>query len=284
MKADEAGTDRPAFRVSILAIMVFQTCALFARSAFDTSLVRNGMDRSVANDVSYLVVPPLLLVLLFPYLREHAASLLRLLRLSRLSLRLCWMSLLLGLVLRATYWSVLTILMWTGVVRNDEPGAIAGPFFGFGCPPPAVLALSLLVMSVLVPMMEEIINRGFVLHALLPRGVATSVIASACLFALAHKPGAYVVALVSGVFLATQMLNARTLWAPLLTHAAYNAAAIIHWDCFQLIWNPPPADPGLAAAGKAAVPFAIAGIWLSCWLVSEKAIGAGSSRSPNAPA
>lgn len=284
MPADATEICEPAFRVSVLAIMVFQTCALFTRSALDISLVRNGIDPSVANDLSYLVVPPILLVLLFPYLRQHRTFLLGLLRPARLSLRLCCASLLLGLVMRTTYWAGLTVLMWAGVLRSDDPGAIPGPFFGFGCPPLAVLTLSLLVMSVLVPMVEEIVNRGFVLHALLPKGVATSALASACLFALVHKPGSYPIALVTGLFLAAQMLNSRTLWAPLIAHAAYNAAAVIQWDCFQIIWNPAAGDRNLAAAGKVAIPVAVVGICLSCWLVSRKAIGTGSPRSPDPPA
>lgn len=268
---------RPAFRVSILAIALFQVCALFARSAFDIYLVRNGTDRAIANDLSYLVVPPILAAFLYPYLRQHARVLSDLFRFRSLTFRLSVLALLLGLSMRVTYWALLTVCVWAGVIGNGDPDAIAGPFLAFACPPLPVLALSVVTMSLLVPAVEEIVNRGFVLHALLSRGTATAVILSALMFALTHKPGTYVVAFTIGLLLAVQALNARTLWAPLVTHGSYNLAAIVDWDCFRIIWNPPVADPALDAAAAIAAPIAVAGMLLCCWLVGRQAIGARSS-------
>jgi membrane protease YdiL (CAAX protease family) len=273
-------TARPLFRVSIAAIMVFQVCALFSRSALDAALVRHGSDRAFAGDLSYLIVPPILVLLMYPYLEQHRHALTRLMWPRRLTLRLCGSALLLGVIMRTTYWAVLTVLMWTGVVRNEDPAAIAGPYLDFACPPPEVLALSLFVMAFLTPIAEEVINRGFLLHALLPRGTCFSIVASACLFAIMHRPDSYVVTLLIGIFLAVQMLNAGTLWAPILAHAAYNAAAILDWECLQIVWNPPEADPLLASAARIAAPVAISGILLSCFLVSGKAVGAAPPRSP----
>jgi membrane protease YdiL (CAAX protease family) len=277
-------TGRPVFRISILAIMLFQVCALFARSALELFLVDDGSDRAVANDLSYLVVPPILAALLYPYLREHRHALASLLRPCRLTLRLCCLSILLGFSMRVTYWAILTVLIWLGLIRNDDPGAIVGPVLGFACPPFLVLALSFFVVALLVPIVEEVINRGFLLHALLPKGTLVSVGVSACLFAVAHRTDTYLVALVAGLFLGVQALNSRTLWAPLLAHAAYNASAIFHWDCFQIIWNPPPSDPGLAAVTRVAAPIAILGTLTCCFLVSKRAIEARPPRSPDLPA
>jgi membrane protease YdiL (CAAX protease family) len=269
-----AETIRPVIRVSVFAIIVFQVCGLFARSALDLALVRSGTNRAVANDLSYLVVPPLLIFFLYPYLRQHRDTLVGLLRPAQLSARLCCLSLLLGVLMRVTYMAILTVLMWAGFVRNDDPDAIAGPIIGFGCPPLLVLSLSLFVVSFLVPFVEEVINRGLLLHALLPRGVVTSVVVSAGLFAAMHEPGTYPGAFVSGLFFGVQMLNARTLWAPLLTHSAYNATATISWDCTQIIWNPPQEDAVLGAVTQVAVPLATLGVLVCCLLVSKKAIGA----------
>jgi membrane protease YdiL (CAAX protease family) len=270
---------RPAFRVSIGAIMAFQICALFARSALDASLVGHGTDPAVANDLSYLIVPPVLLVLMYPYLKQHRHVLAGLLGTHHLTPRLCVLAVLLGILLRVTWWSVLTVLIWMGLVRNEEPDAIAGPHFAFDCPPLSVLGLSFFVMVILIPVIEEVINRGFLLHALLAKGAVISVVVSSCLFAIMHRPDSYIAAFVIGTFLGVQFLSSRTLWAPILTHAAYNAAATFHWDCFQIIWNPPEADPALAAAGRIAAPVAIGGILICCFLVSKKAIGATSPRS-----
>jgi membrane protease YdiL (CAAX protease family) len=275
-----ASKDRPGIRVSILAIMIFQICALFARSILDLTLVRKGIDRSVSNDLSYLVVPPILALLLCPYLRQHKDALLGLLRVSHLTFRVAAFSIVLGLLMRLTYWALLTVLMWTGLVGNDDPDAIVGPILGFGCPPLPVLMFSLVTMSLLVPIVEEVVNRGLLLHALLNRGTIAAVIISALLFTLMHKPGSYAVAFTIGLFLAVQALNSRALWAPLLTHGAYNFAATIHWDCFQIVWNPPVLDQTLATAAYVAAPVALTGVLLCCWLVSKRAIGARTPRLP----
>jgi membrane protease YdiL (CAAX protease family) len=270
---------RPVFRVSIGAIMAFQIFALFVRSALDASLVGNGADPAVANDLSYLIVPPILMMLMYPYLRQHRHLLAGLLGTHRLTLRLCFLAVLLGILLRVTWWSVLTVLIWMGWLRNGDPDAIVGPHFAFDCPPLSVLALSFFVMAILIPFIEEVINRGFLLHALLAKGAVVSLVVSSCLFASMHRPESYIPAFVIGMFLGVQSLSSRTLWAPILTHAAYNAAATFHWDCFQIIWNPPEADPALAAAGRIAAPMAVGGILICCFLVSKKAIGAPSPRS-----
>ena len=278
-----AGASTPVFRVSILAILLFQICALFARAALELFLVSNGSDRSVANDLSYLVVPPILIALLYPYLRQHKNALASLFQPCQLTFRLCCLSILLGFLMRVTYWATLTVLMWMGLIKNDDPGAVVGPVLGFDCPPLLVLCLSFIVMAFLVPLVEEVINRGFLLHALLPRGTVVSVGLSACLFAVVHRPDSYIVALAVGLFLGVQVLNSRTLWAPLLTHAAYNASATFDWDCFRIIWNPPEADPGLVAVTRVAAPTAILGALICCFLVSRKAIGATPPRSPDRP-
>lgn len=279
----EGNARRPVFRVSVLAIMLFQVCALFTRSALDISLVRRGMDRAVANDVSYLVVPPILAIFMYPYLRRHWNALRSLFQPRALTLRLLVLAVILGLLLRLTYWALLTVLVWAGLITNEDPHAIAGPLLGFDCPPLPILALSIFTMSLLVPVVEEVVNRGFLLHALLPNGVIPAVILSALLFALAHQPGTYVAAFATGILLAVQTLNSNSLWAALTTHSTYNLVAIVDWDCFQIIWNPLAADPTLAAVTKVAAPVAVMGILFCCWLVSKKAIGATKPRLPDSP-
>ncbi|MGH8194342.1 MAG: lysostaphin resistance A-like protein [Woeseiaceae bacterium] len=262
---------RPDFPVSVPAIVVFEVAALFARSALETSLIRDGSEPRLAQHLSYLVVPPILLVLLCPYLARCKDSLRSLLRPADWTARVVLCSILLGLTLRITYWAVLTVLMWLGLVGTRDPKAIVGPLIGFDCPSPPVLLLSFAVMAVLTPVTEEVINRGFFLHALMPRGTTLALLLSAALFAVMHDPGSYPATFAIGLLLGTQMLNYRTLWAPILTHATYNAAAIVDWDCFRFVWNPPASDPGLAVAAGLAAPLALAGIVAALFLASEKA-------------
>lgn len=267
-------TKRPVFEVSIVAIMIFQVAALFARSMLELSLVDEGHSSAVAGDLSYLVVPPILLVLMFPYLKRCKDSLLSLFRRADLTVRLVVFSVLLGLMLRLAYWATLTLLIAFGVVRNPDPNAIVGPIVGFECPPVAVFLLSILVTAILVPPVEEVLNRGFILHRLLPRGRLTSIAVAAVLFAAMHKPGTWPVALAIGAILALQTLNFGTLWAPVIAHATFNAAAVVDWECFRIIWNPPAADPALLDIAAVSVPVAVLALLLAILLVGKRAAGA----------
>ena len=83
-----------------------------------------------------------------------------------------------------------------------------GPAFTFGCPDPGILALSFLVVSLLVPLIEETINRGLILQSLMHRGRFFAVVLSSVLFAIMHDPQAIVVSFLAGLFLAVQMMEA----------------------------------------------------------------------------
>jgi membrane protease YdiL (CAAX protease family) len=264
---------RPIFSVSIFAIMIFQVAALFARSALEVSLITDGHQAAFAEDLSYLVVPPILAVLMFPYLRRCKRPLLELLKRTDFTLRLVVLSILLGLTLRVTYWAVLTLLIWLGIVGNVDPRAVIGPIIGFACPPLPVTLFSVGVVGILIPTVEEIVNRAFILHALLPRNVVAAVVISAALFAAMHRPSSYVLAFAIGSLLGIQILNYRTLWAPLITHATYNAATVLDWECFRLVWNPPASDPRLLVLAGISVPVALAGTLAALFLVSKKAAG-----------
>ncbi|MEX0976423.1 MAG: type II CAAX endopeptidase family protein [Woeseia sp.] len=264
----------PTFRVSVTAIVLFQVAALFARSMLELSLRAQGMGSDVANDLSYLVVPPILMILTFPYLRTCKDSLRKLFSVADLTIRVTLLSIALGLIMRLTYWASLTLLIGTGVIGNEDPNAIVGPLIGFDCPPAAVFLLSLAIMAVVVPVTEEVMHRGFFLFGLLSRGKNLAIILSAIYFALMHELSTYLPAFIVGLVLAVQVLNFRALWGPIITHATYNATATIDWDCFQLIWNPPAGDPTIVKLAWASIPIIIAGVTLSLLIVREKRAGA----------
>ena len=259
----------PVFRVSVTVVVLFQVAALFARSLLDLSLQGTGMDRAIANDLSFLVVPPILLVLMFPYVRRCRDSLRELFSPQRLTPAVVVCSVVLGLTLRLMWWASTTFLVGIGLVHSDDPNAVAGPFVGFDCPPLSELALSLFVMSGLIPLFEEVVHRGYVLHALLPRGKVAAVIISAIIFGLMHR-FPYGTAFVVGVLLAVQTLNYRALWGPIIAHATYNAAAIFDWDCFRIIWNPTSPDPIMESLTWLSVPVAAGCALLATVLATRK--------------
>lgn len=265
---------RPVFRASVAAIVLFNVAALLARSALETELVAAGLSRAVSKDLSFLVVPPLLALLMFPYLQSNWPALRSLFRRVDLNWRLIGLSILLGLTLRITWWAGTTIALRLGLTGSADATSAAGPLIGFDCPAPPVLLLSLVVMAVLIPPIEETISRGFVLHLLLPGGKMRAIVVSAALFAAMHLPSTWPIAFVIGLFLAVQTLNGRTLWASVVTHATYNAAAVLDWDCFRVVWQPAPGDPLLLQLAAAAVPLFFAGLTVAVLIVRHRPAGA----------
>jgi membrane protease YdiL (CAAX protease family) len=264
---------RPDLRVPIVAIVIIEVAAQIARAFLEVRLLDSGEPKPFAQDLSYLVVPPIMIVLMFPILRQHGAFLLSLLRRQDLTVRLIMMSVLLGLTLRITYWGGLISLVSFGVLRNADPNAVIGPEFWFDCPEPATLALSFLVISFLTPIIEEVTNRGLILPALLHRGRFPAVVISSVLFALTHDSQAITLIFVMGLFLGLQIIKMGTLWAPMITHATYNAMTILDWECLQGKWNPIEATPAITYTGLIALSLAIASFSLSIYLVVRKSTG-----------
>lgn len=260
---------KPLIRAPIVVIMLFQVAALFTRAFLETRLIDSGEPRAFAQDLSYLVVPAILLILMYPILRQHGSLLLFLLRRQDLTIRLIVLSVLLGVSLRLSFWGSLLSFISFDVLRNTDPNAIIGPTISFGCPDTGVLALSFLVMSFLVPVTEEITNRGLILQSLIHRGRILAIVLSSIWFAIVHDPQAIGVAFIIGLFLGVQMINCRTLWGPLITHATYNAVATLDWECVSIQWNPIESTPSMIGSGLIATALSIVGILSSIFLVKQ---------------
>ena len=253
----------------IAAIMIFQVAALLARACLQSRLFESGAPRPFAGDLSYLVVPPILIVLMYPILKQHWKYLLSLFRRQDLTVRLIALSVLLGFTLRMTYWGGLISLISFGVLRNSDPDAVVGPVISFGCPEPQLLALSFLVVVFLTPVIEEIINRGLILQCLMHRGKTLAVLLSAVLFAVIHAPQAMLLAFLVGLIFAVQTINYRTLWASLMTHATYNAVSVLDWKCMNTQWNPIDMTPSIIGVGLIATTVTAAGTFLAIVLVGR---------------
>ena len=257
-------------RAPIVAIMIFQVAVLFARAFLEIRLIDSGEPQPFAQDLSYLVVPPILIILMYPILRRHGSYLRALLRRQDLTVRLIATSVLLGFALRMSFWGGLISFVSFGVLRNTDPNAVAGPVISFGCPDPGILALSFVVVSFLIPVTEEIIHRGLILQSLLHRGKILAIVLSSALFAIAHDPQAIAVAFIGGLFLGVQLINCKTLWATLVTHATYNAMAILDSECVSIKWIPIESTPAMMGTGMTAIASAFVGISFSIFLVLRK--------------
>ncbi len=71
-----------------------------------------------------------------------------------------------GVLLRLVSWSKLVAGISFGVYRNTDPHSIEGPHFTFQCSSLHIVALGLLVMTVMVPIIEELTHRAYIQSAL----------------------------------------------------------------------------------------------------------------------
>ena len=107
-------------------------------------------------------------------------------------------------------------------------GSAAGVTFAMRAP--GVFILALLKSALLVPALEELFFRGYLLHALKRYGQARAALVSTLCFALAHMGGAVHAVLLYaalGLLLASLTLKTGSLLAPVLVHGCYNLALIV---------------------------------------------------------
>lgn len=263
----------PTVRASAAVIMLFTVCAYFARSWLQIYLTDSGYASSIAADLSFFVVLPITGVLMWPIMRENVAAMRHWFRRPPSWLSLIAYSVLLGVILRVIRWSGRTAGLAFGWLYNGDYPTVAVAQFWFSCPPLLTLALAILVRAVLTPILEEFIHRGFIFHALLPRGNAIAIVISAILFGVTHNPQTIVTAFLIGLVLAVMTLNLGTLWGPIIVHATYNLASILDWDCLHPYWNPVATTPRLVAIGLVALLTMLIGIASVMWIVSTKKAG-----------
>jgi membrane protease YdiL (CAAX protease family) len=258
----------------LFAILVFETAALIARSYLEVYLRDRDYGLNYAADLSYLVVPPILLLLGIPVLKEHGHLVLDLFRRNRVCGRLIVIGVLLGITLRCAFWGGLIAMTSFGITIGAEALPGIGPDFSWHCPAPWPMALGILVSVLLIPPIEEIINRGFFLHRLLHRGEIFAVLLSTVLFALFHNMQTIYLALGVGAFLAFATLNSGALWVSTIAHASFNLMGQFDWRCLNGRWNPVEVTPIMSNIGAMATALFFVSLLLSSLLVSKRIIGA----------
>ncbi len=268
---------KPTTFVAITLALVF---VLFVRSYLLLELRKHGYDTAYAKDLSYLVVPPLLVLMLFPVLGQHKEFISWLLRRHRLTLRLVVSAIALGVLMRVVWWSQLIARVSFGLTTNHNPDALVGPVFHFACPPPQVIGLGFLVMALLVPVMEEVVHRGLIQSALAHKGRVVAVLLSALVFAVFHTPSSYVFVFVMGIVLGVQFWNTQTLWPSVITHATYNGLIQIDWRCLHASWNPRQDELPLLWPGTVALCLLIISLIAAVSLLSTSDAGVHDTPRP----
>ncbi|MEQ8207733.1 MAG: CPBP family intramembrane glutamic endopeptidase [Woeseia sp.] len=231
-------TEVPQIRFGRLLALVLlaQVCALFLRSWLEIELDFRGIAN--ATHLSYLVVPPVLLALLLPLLREHKATVLERLNFQQLTWKLIGTGLLLGVLLRISNWCALIILGVVQLPTTDAPIFNEMPITGFQCPPVSALLSLVTIFAMLTPVVEEALNRGLILHWLLVRGRRVAIVLSAFFFAIFHAPEDIPFAFGFGLFAAVYVLNSGNLWGAIIAHGTFNGLNALDWLCFRIVWQP----------------------------------------------
>lgn len=224
--------------LTILALLLFETLALFLRAWLQIELQESGRSPRFSADASYLVVPPVLIVLAWPLLRRHRSFFNDQFSTVKLTLRIVILAASIGVLLRIAWWAQLLGGGLLGIHQDSSLNVLQGPQVLFSCPPAPVLALYLFAMVLLAPIIEETINRGFVLHGLLRWGPAPAVVGSSVIFGLHHDPSVILPAVVGGSVLAVAALRSGFIWPSMIAHLTYNGTITLDWICLQGVWNP----------------------------------------------
>lgn len=250
-------------RVPVVTVMIFLIAALFLRSWLQTILVARGADPRVAADLSYLLVPPLTALFLSPLLRNRGAWIMRLFRRQGITLATLLHAMTVGILLRIADWCQLIAGVALGLYQDPTALSQPQPRFAFDCPDAAYLILALLVTVMLIPLVEEFVNRGVIQSSLEYRGALIAIPVSAALFAIFHRSGSWPMSFLGGLALGVLFWKTRSLWPSLITHAAVNALIVLDWRCLHGQWNPPVSSLPLwtlALPSLAAFALALAGI------------------------
>ena len=267
---------RAPARTQVFAAILALTAALFARAYLQIILRESGYDKLYAADLSYLVVPPILTLLLFPVLKQNSLEIRRQFAVTKLSGHLVLSAFALGMLLRLAWWSQLAAGVSLGIYSSGDSSAIIGPAFEFQCPPAHVLATGIAIMAILVPIIEEVVHRGLVQSALHRFGPWIAVTGSAIVFTVFHPPGNWGFVFIAGVVFGSQYWITRSLWSSLITHATINLLIQFDWRCLRGRWSPQAGDLPLVVPG--AVALILLAVFVASILVVLRQMHRGDNR------
>jgi membrane protease YdiL (CAAX protease family) len=233
------------------------TAALVFRAWLQMTMLQRGVAPQVAADLSYLVVPPTLIVLLLPIWRTERSFVARQFRLANLTCKVVITGIGIGVMLRLLWWAQLVAGVSFGVYASDSQSAV-GPTFAFSCPGTAAMALGMLTMVLLTPVIEEVIHRAYIINALRPLGRPIAILGSAAVFAIFHRSGTWVFVCLAGVVFAWLYWYTQSLWLSLIAHATFNGLTLLDWRCLTGQWNPRAADIPLMETGITALAIMLA--------------------------
>lgn len=267
-------------RNHLIAVIVATFAALIGRSWLQVELLAGGYQKEYAADLSYLIVPPVLFILLFPVLQQHRSLIEGLLTPRGLSKSLVIRAIAIGVLLRLSAWCQMIAGISFGLYKNVDPGAIIGPTFSFDCAAPHVVLLGIVVMVLMVPFIEELLHRGLIQSWLASRGPVFAIALSSLLFMLVHKQSTWGFAFLAGIVFGIQFWRTRTIWLSFVTHATVNGLIQVDWRCLHGQWNPQVSQVPIWSVGIVSSLTLLLAILAIAYLVLGKMAGARATPRP----
>jgi membrane protease YdiL (CAAX protease family) len=185
-----------------------------------------------------------------------------------------WRQVIVGIALALVLW---LIQLNAILVSSAQEFAVAGSFAIVGnleprwtCTNYINVAVGIGIMAIMVPPIEETINRGFVLHYFLPRGQLFSVVLSSIIFSAFHKPEVMYMTFIAGIYFAYLTLNTSSLWTATIAHSAHNFFAQFDASCLFIAWKTMPTEMGVARIAMASILATILLLGIAAILVSSK--------------
>lgn len=222
-----------ALKVSVAVIMLFQVSALFVRELVRLELTQAGTPPGIARYQSAWVGFLVLVILMWPYWRQHRFLLASEFRRPDSWLGLVLASVAIGVSTRISSWGVTFVnasLPANSVQGDWTAGDTSLTWLCFDGGP---LLLAVVTMALATPAIEEVVNRSYILGALVRKGIGFPVLCSAGLFAVLHRPDGMLVAFLFGIAVAVQKMHCRTLWGPVIAHGTFNTLYILDAHCLR---------------------------------------------------
>ena len=224
----------------VVAILIASVTALFARAWLQIRLTTGGMDSSFAADLAYLVVPPVLLLLLFPVLIADRSFIRRQFRRKDLTLKIALMAVGVGVLFRVAWHAHIVAGVAVGAYSVQSDVIHNSAVVSVDCPKSYVLLLSILVYSVMIPFIEEIAHRGYVQAYFQRFGPVVAITIASVAFAVYHRISGWEFAMLGGIVLGTTYWLTNSLWAPVIVHAVVNLLPHVTLRCLDIRWSPQP--------------------------------------------
>lgn len=257
----------------IVAVVLVVVCVQFLMEWATVAHRGSAHGDDVVHHATRIAGLPLLVVLVWVITRTHGRFLRGLFASHSLTPKVIATGLLVGLLARLLSWSLITGRAAFGLLPSSAAAAPQSLRWAYECPEPMHLLMAVAVWCALVPLAEEFVYRGVLLSAFAARGPLFAVGSSAMIFTALHPPQAYAFVMAFGIVFGVLFWNARTLWAPILTHATYDGLKIVDSICLELAWNPPPSQIPDVRLGLVCAALVIASGLAIAYLVSSRWIG-----------